>query len=131
MKDMDKKLAEALRVDDEALFGVEADEQSLFANMVDTFRGRRRWFVMMVWFWAFIAAVLMFGGAIMFFRVESESDKLMWALACILGMVANGMLKTWYWMEMNRASVLREIKRVELQIARLAERIPAKPASDD
>lgn len=127
MKDVDKKLAEALREDDASLFGV-ADERSMFGDIADTFRGKRRWLVIMVWFWAFIAAVLMFTGAVMFFKAESESDKLAWGLGCIFGMLANGLLKTWYWMEMNRASVMREIKRVELQIARLAERLP--PASD-
>ena len=131
MKEMDKKLAEALRVDDEALFGVEAEEQSLFGNMADTFRGKRRWLVVMVWFWAFVAAVLMFVGAFMFFKAEAESAKMAWGLGTLFGMMMNGMLKMWYWMEMNRASILREIKRVELQIARLAERIPARVDSEE
>ena len=131
MKEMDKKLAEALRVDDEALFGVEAEEQSLFGNMADTFRGKRRWLVVMVWFWAFVAAVLMFVGAFMFFKAEAESAKMAWGLGTLFGMMMNGMLKMWYWMEMNRASILREIKRVELQIARLAERIPARTDTED
>ncbi|MEE8169622.1 MAG: DUF6768 family protein [Phycisphaerae bacterium] len=38
-------------------------------------------------------------------------------------MSAVAMLKIWYWMEMQRIVVMREIKRVELQIARLAARI--------
>jgi hypothetical protein len=33
------------------------------------------------------------------------------------------MLKVWYWIEMQRIVVMREIKRVELQIARLSARI--------
>ena len=131
MKEMEKKLAEALRVDDDALFGMEAEEQSLFGNMADTFRGKRRWLVVMVWFWAFVAAVLMFVGAYMFFKAEAESAKMAWGFGSVFGMMMNGMLKMWYWMEMNRASILREIKRVELQIARLAERIPARVDSEE
>jgi len=131
MKEMEKKLAEALRVDDDALFGMEAEEQSLFGNMADTFRGKRRWLVVMVWFWAFVAAVLMFVGAYMFFKAETESAKMAWGFGSVFGMMMNGMLKMWYWMEMNRASILREIKRVELQIARLAERIPARVDSEE
>jgi hypothetical protein len=31
-------------------------------------------------------------------------------------------LKIWFWMEMHKNAVLREVKRLELQIARLAAR---------
>jgi hypothetical protein len=34
------------------------------------------------------------------------------------------MLKMYFWMEMNKNVVLREIKRLELQVARLASRDP-------
>jgi hypothetical protein len=47
----------------------------------------------------------------------------MWATACIMCTAAVALLKTWYWMEMQRIVVMREIKRVELQIARLATRL--------
>jgi len=33
------------------------------------------------------------------------------------------MMKTWYFMELNKNAVTREIKRLEWQIARLASRI--------
>jgi hypothetical protein len=33
------------------------------------------------------------------------------------------MLKVMYWMELNKNAVTREIKRLELQIARLANRM--------
>ena len=32
------------------------------------------------------------------------------------------MIKAWFWMQIHRNRVLREIKRLELQVARLAER---------
>ncbi len=32
-------------------------------------------------------------------------------------------LKAWYWMQMNRNALTREIKRLELQIARLSSRL--------
>ncbi|MBZ0171438.1 MAG: hypothetical protein K8E66_03580 [Phycisphaerales bacterium] len=54
MREIDKKLAEALKADDESLFDVHANEQSLFAEVADTFRGKRRWMVALVWFWSFL-----------------------------------------------------------------------------
>ena len=47
----------------------------------------------------------------------------MWAAACIVCVSAVSMLKIWYFLEMNKNAVTREIKRLELQIARLAGRI--------
>ncbi|MBZ0171437.1 MAG: hypothetical protein K8E66_03575 [Phycisphaerales bacterium] len=49
-----------------------------------------------------------------------------WGLGFLMAMIAVSMMKTWYFMEMNRNCVLREVKRVELQIARLAERLAEK-----
>lgn len=37
--------------------------------------------------------------------------------------MAVGVLKIWFWMQMDKVSLLREIKRMELQIARLTQRI--------
>jgi len=33
------------------------------------------------------------------------------------------MLKMWFWMQMDKYVVLREVKRLELQVARLSSRI--------
>jgi hypothetical protein len=33
------------------------------------------------------------------------------------------MMKIWYWLELNKNAVTREIKRLELQVARLSARM--------
>jgi hypothetical protein len=38
-------------------------------------------------------------------------------------MLAVAMLKMWFWMEMQRIAVTREVKRVELLTAKLLERM--------
>jgi hypothetical protein len=37
-------------------------------------------------------------------------------------MLGVAMLKMYFWMEMNKNMLLREVKRLELQVARLASR---------
>jgi hypothetical protein len=32
-------------------------------------------------------------------------------------------IKVWYWLEMMRLAIMRDVKRLELQVSRLAERI--------
>jgi hypothetical protein len=61
--------------------------------------------------------------AVAFFRAEEMRDLVTWAAACVICMSAVAMLKVWYWLELHRIVVMREIKRVELQIARLAARM--------
>ena len=45
---------------------------------------------------------------------------LLWSAGALLTMLAVAMLKMYFWMEMNRNATLREVKRLELQVARLA-----------
>lgn len=126
MREIDKKLAEALKADDESLFDVHANEQSLFAEVADTFRGKRRWMVALVWFWSFLIFAVAVFAAVRFFQAETDRGMIGWGLGFLMAMIAVSMMKTWYFMEMNRNCVLREVKRVELQIARLAERLAEK-----
>ncbi len=43
-----------------------------------------------------------------------------WAGVAAFGFFFLGLLKLWFWMEMQKNSVVREIKRLELQVASLA-----------
>jgi hypothetical protein len=43
-----------------------------------------------------------------------------WAGVAAFGFFFLGLLKMWFWMEMQKNSVVREIKRLELQVASLA-----------
>jgi hypothetical protein len=123
MNELDRKIREVLHKEDAELFeGFEA-EQSLLEMMVDTFRGRHRWLVAMMAFWSLVFFVLAIVTAVKFFSAETTRDIVMWATACVLCMSAVSMLKLWYFLEMNKNALTREIKRLELQIARLAGRI--------
>jgi hypothetical protein len=57
-----------------------------------------------------------------FFNVSEMRDLIFWSAAALWSAVAVGMLKIWFWMEMHKNQVLREVKRLELQVARLASR---------
>ncbi len=123
MKELDKKIQEALREEDAELFRDFGDVPSMFEMVMETFRGRHRWLAMLAVVWTLVFMVLFILAAIEFFDAEANRDMLMWAAACIVCMSAVSMMKVWYWMELNKNAVTREIKRLELQIARLAARI--------
>ncbi len=123
MKDLDKKIQEALRNEDAELFDEFSAEPSIFEMLMQTFRGRHRWLVFLTMFWTVVFMVLGVLSVIRFFRAEDTRDMLMWAAASAFFLSGVSMMKVWYWMELNKNSLAREIKRLELQVARLAGRI--------
>ena len=123
MNELDDKIREALRKEDAELYKEFDEEPSVFEMLMETCRGRHRWLNVLGAFWTLVFLVLGILSAVRFFGAESTRDIVMWAAACILCMSAVSMLKIWYFLEINRNALTREIKRLELQIARLAGRI--------
>jgi hypothetical protein len=56
-----------------------------------------------------------------FFTAASVDDRVFWGVLAVVGFHGVSMLKMWFFMEMNRHSVTRELKRVEIALARLGE----------
>ena len=126
MNELDKKIREALRAEDAELVDEFDNEPSMFEMLFETFRGKHRWLVFLSIFWTFVFMVLAVLSVIQFFRAEETRDLLMWAAASALFLSGVSMMKVWFWMELNKNAVTREIKRLELQIARLAGRMKEK-----
>ena len=98
----------------------------MFEMLMETFQGKHRGLVMMAVFWTSVFLALGILSGIRFFRAEATRDLLMWAAASIICLSGVSMMKVWFWMELNKNAVTREIKRLELQIARLAGRLTEK-----
>jgi len=123
MNELDRRIAEALRKEDAELFQDAGESPGVLDMLFETFRGKHRWLNMLGAIWMVVFLVLAAAAAAAFFRAEATRDMLLWSSACILCVAAVAMLKVWYWMEIQRIAVMREIKRVELQIAQLAARL--------
>ena len=123
MRDIDKKIQEALRAEDVELFGEFGGEQSMLEMVVDSFRGRMRWFMAFAIVVTVAMLVAMVAAAIAFYRAEEIREMILYAM--VFGIFGGGisMMKIWYWMELNKNTLTREIKRLELQVARLSSRI--------
>ncbi len=123
MNVLDDKIREALQQEDAELFEEVGGEPSIFEMLMETCRGRHRWLNMLGAFWTLVFLVLGVVAAVKFFSAEGTRDIVMWAAACIVCVSAVSMLKIWYFLEMHKNALTREIKRLELQIARLAGRL--------
>jgi hypothetical protein len=121
MNDLDRKIRDALAAADAELPGL-AEEPSLPEEVVETFRGRHRWLVVLVFVFSTAFTIFAVVAAVQFFRAESVREMIAWAAGFGMSLIAIAMYKIWYWMELSRNALKREIKRVELQLAYLASK---------
>lgn len=59
------------------------------------------------------------------FLTGVPEQQLFWGVLFLLGVHVQIAIKQWLWQEMQRNAVMREVKRVELAVSRLADRLPA------
>ncbi len=122
MNELHRTVGEGLAADEARLPGP-AGEPSLWEQVMATFRGRYGWLMVLVAvfttaFWVFAVV-----SAVCFFRAESVREMIAWAGGFGLGLIAVTAGRIWFWMELHKNAVVREVRRVELQLARLASRL--------
>lgn len=110
-----------MSAEDAALFDRLGADQALHRQVLDAFEGRLRWLNAV----GRIVGVVLFATACVFgwrfWFAQDVKDMLRWggvsAVACA-GLV---LIKLWFWLELAKNAVVREVKRLELQVASLAE----------
>lgn len=135
--DADDLIREVLEEADEDLLD-RREDRSAAALLTEAFRGRNRRLAIagaVVNLVLFVAAV--FSG-IRFLGAGDAREAAVWGIAMLLWCGLLLSIKVWYWLEMNRLALAREIKRVELRVARIAATLgeggegPAeRPRNDD
>jgi hypothetical protein len=121
MSDIDDKILEALNAEDKEVMGSYGRELGLFGLVAESFKGKLRTAVIAVFLFILIFAVILVFSAIKFFAVQDIAVKLNWLAVSLAALIVVGLLRLWYWMELNRLSIVREIKRHELQVSLLAK----------
>jgi hypothetical protein len=94
-------------------------EQWIRDSIADTFRGRARFLTVITWIKMGMFLALAVIAAWQFFHVDSTRGMIGWATAFLLGAVSMAGMFHFYWLDLNRHALLREIKRLEVAIARL------------
>lgn len=118
--DVDAMIREALSQEDAEVWDSLVEGPSIHETVTAVFRGRNRWLTL----GAVLATLgFMVIGVYAVTRYLGTSDlgqKLDWGGVTLFCMLAMGACKLWYWMEMQRTALSREIKRLELQVAHLS-----------
>ncbi len=122
MEDIDKLIKETLS-EEEAKFYNELDEQNLFQMLGGVFKGKNSWLVVVMHAFNILVFGLLIYCIIQTFDVENTNDLILWVGAVIILFLTMSMIKIYMWMQIHKNAVVREIKRLELQISSLSNRI--------
>lgn len=92
---------------------------SIAEELLQTFRGQSRWMNSV----AAVMSLLVFGlwiwTSLCFIQTEDLGLKLEWGMASLFCLLFISFMKVWFWMIMHSNRVMREVKRVELLLAKL------------
>lgn len=122
MEEIDKLIKETL-TQEEAKFYDELDEQNVFEMLGGLFTGKNSWimyvmnFMTLVFFVAFIFCV------VNFFDTTETNELIKWTAGGMISLLAVSMLKMFAWLQMDKNALLREIKRLELQVSSLSSKL--------
>jgi hypothetical protein len=121
MRDVDELIDEALDAEERALLRT-LDEPGFFSQAFGIFGGPSGWMSMVMMFWQTVLFIAGVWAAWHFFEATDAVTQLRWGLPAAILLIFAGMLKTALIPRMEGNRLLRELKRVELQIAHLARR---------
>ena len=119
---IDELIKEAL-TEEESKFYDNLDEQNVFQMLGGVFQGKNRWIMVLMNFVMLIVFGFLVYSVIQIFKTDVTNELIMWSLAIVTLLLMVSMLKMFVWMQMDKNSIKREIKRIELQISTLSLKI--------
>ena len=121
-EDIDKLIKETL-TEEESKFYDSLEEQNVLRMIGGLFTGKNKWITILM----NIMTVIFFGFfvycVVNFFNTTETNELLKWGMGSLVFLICVSMLKVFSWMQMDKNSILREMKRLELQISSLSGKI--------
>lgn len=96
-------------------------EEGLFRQWAGIYRGKMRWMAIIATIESVVFLVLIVLAVIEFFQTDDTKWQIFYATGVLLLAGLLLLVKLWGWGQMNRYSIQREIKRLELRILELGE----------
>lgn len=124
MNTIDERIRGALDDDDRAFLERLEDERGMFRQIGDSLGGPMGGWAKVVFGMTFVLGVLLLVSIWQLLAAREMRELVLWATATIALLVATGFLKDWLFSRMNMLTVLREVKRLQVQLALLGESGP-------
>ena len=124
-EEIDQLIRKALTAE-EAKFYEQLDEQNVQQMVGGLFSGKNKWMNVI----SLISMPFLFAGAIycafQFAQASEIKEMMVWCTGTFFLMIALGFLKLYNLMQMDKNAIIREIKRMELQVAVLNKKLGDK-----
>jgi hypothetical protein len=121
-EDIDQLIKETL-TEEEAKFYDDLDEQNVFQMVWGLFKGKNKWIMYLMNLMTLVFFGLFIYCLVQFFNAEVTFDIIKWATGSVVFLLGVSMLKIFAWMQMDKNAIIREIKRLELQILSLSGKV--------
>lgn len=121
MTDLNVRLREALKEDDQALMSELEHESGLFELIGDTLTSKMRGWVFYMMFWMIVITGLAVWCLVNVINSIDLVSQIGWSLSLVVCVIFVASMKIWYWMELQKSAIVREIKRSELRLTLLLE----------
>lgn len=117
---IDEKIKEELESEAKQVDQILVHQEGLFSMLANAYKGALGgWMILVSIITLAVSAIMVWAGYEFFFVESILEHKLHWGVVLIISLVIQIALKMWTFMEINRMSTLRELKRVELAISKL------------
>ena len=126
MKNLDDQIRKALSNKDAAMIGDPNDGLRIDQQLIAVFKHGNRFMNAIAMIFTLVFLGIGIYCVVRFFETDVTKELLAWGFGFSMCMIAVSMLKLWFWMEMHRIAVTREVKRVELLTARLLQELATK-----
>ncbi len=121
MADTDDMIADALDADDREFLESLEEDRGLFRQIGDSWKGPMGGWAKLIF--AFTTAL----GMLLLFTIwqvahtREPVEHTLWAISALAVLVLMGFAKEWMFARLNMLTILREVKRLQVQVALLSE----------
>ncbi len=122
MEDIDQLIKDTL-TQEEAKFYDKLEEQSVLGMIGGLFTGKNKWVVILMNIMTLVFFGLFIYCVVNFFDTTETNELLKWGIGSLVFLIGVSMLKIFAWMQMDKNAILREMKRLELQVSSLSVKI--------
>jgi hypothetical protein len=120
MTDIDDRIRAGLDADDRAFLASLDDQRGFFRQLGDSLGGPLGGWAKLVFGLSFVLGIVLIVAVWQLLTADTTRDQIVWAAAALALVMSTGFLKDWLFSRMNMFTVLREVKRLQVQVAMLS-----------
>ncbi len=121
MANTDEKIAEALDADDREFLDSLEEDRGLFRQIGDSWKGPMGGWAKLIFGFTTALGMLLLFTIWQVAHTRNPVEHTLWAISALAVIVLMGFAKEWMFARLNMLTILREVKRLQVQVALLSE----------